>query len=69
MHGDHLIRSMSSVRWGPSAVRQQPAGFSRAVVSEDGDVGEDDDSDGDFASGTANTLEAKTLGANTLGWM
>ena len=47
---------MSSVRWGPSAVRQQPAGFSRAVVSEDGDVGEDgdgedSDSDADFASG------------------
>ena len=51
MHGDHLIRSMSSVRWGPSAVRQQPAGFSRAVVGEDDDVGEDYDSDGDFTSG------------------
>ena len=52
-HGDHLIRSMSSVRWSPDAARQQPLGAVEPSSDEDDfdDVGEDQDSDGDFASG------------------
>jgi hypothetical protein len=52
-HGDHLIRSMSSVRWSLDAARQQPQGAIEPSSDEDDfdDVGEDQDSDGDFASG------------------
>jgi hypothetical protein len=44
---------MSSVRWSPDAARQQPQGAVEPSSDEDDfdDVGEDQDSDGDFASG------------------